>query len=93
MRERAMKLAIAVVLTVVDFVTFNSYSGAIWQTWGQDLWAKAALVALLTLWIVSAVVLWIHASYDLPQPLHERDLALARDPTLAPRGFRRDSDV
>jgi hypothetical protein len=93
MRERAMRLAIAVVLTVVDFVTFNSYSSAIWQTWDQDPWAKAALVAFLTLWIISAVVLWIHVSYDPRQPLHERDLALTRDPAMAPRGFRRDSDV
>jgi uncharacterized membrane protein YdbT with pleckstrin-like domain len=93
MQERAKRLAIAVVLTVVDFVTFNSYSGVIWQTWGQDSWAKAALLGLLALWIVSAVVLWIHVSYDLRQTLHERDLALARDPAMARRGLRRDSDV
>jgi hypothetical protein len=76
MRERAMRLAIAVV-----------------QTWGQAPWAKAALVWLLSLWIVSAVVLWIHVSYDLCQTLRERGLAPARDPAMAPRGLRRDSDV
>jgi uncharacterized membrane protein YdbT with pleckstrin-like domain len=93
MRERAKRLAIAVVLTVVDVVTFNLYFGAIWQTWGQDPWAKAALLGLLVLWIVSAVVLWIHVSYDLRQTLHERNFALARAPVIVPRGLRRDSDV
>jgi hypothetical protein len=93
MRERAKRLAIAVVLTVVDIVTFNIYFGAIWQTWGQEPWAKAALLGLLAVWIVSAAVLWIHVSYDLRQTLHERDLALGRDPAMARRGLRRDSDV
>ena len=93
MRERAKRLAIAVVLTVVDVVTFNIYFGAIWQTWGQDPWAKAALLGLLVLWIVSALVLWIHVSYDIRLTLHERDLARARAPAIASRGLRRDSDV
>jgi hypothetical protein len=93
MREQAKRLAIAVVLTVVDVVTFNSYSGAIWQDWSQYPWAKAALLALIALWIVSAVVLWIRLTYSLRQTLHERNLAVARAPEMAPRGLRRGSDV
>jgi len=67
MQERAKRLAIAVVLTVVDVVTFNIYFGAIWQAWGGDPWARAALLGLLALWIASAVVLWIHVSYDIAE--------------------------
>jgi hypothetical protein len=93
MQERTRRLAIAILLTVVDVIAFNSYSGAIWQVWGRDPWAKAALLGLLALWIVSAAVLWIHVSYDLRHPLRERDLALARDPAMAPSELRRDSDV
>jgi len=93
MQERAKRLAITILLTVVDVVTFNSYSGVIWQTWGRDPWAKAALLGLLALWIVSAIVLWIHVSYDIRQTLHERNLALSRDPAMAPTGQRRNSDV
>jgi uncharacterized membrane protein YdbT with pleckstrin-like domain len=93
MQERTKRLAIAILLTVVDIIAFNSYFGAIWQVWGRDPWTKAALVGLLALWIVSAVVLWIHVSYDLRQTLHERGLALARDRAIAPKGLRRDSDV
>jgi hypothetical protein len=93
MQERTKRLAIAILLTVGDVVTFSSYSGVIWQTWGQDPWVKAALLGLLAFWIVSAVVLWIHVSYHLRQTLHERDLALARAPAMARRGLRRDGDV
>jgi cytochrome c5 len=58
MQQRAKRMAIAVVLTAADVTSFNSYPGAIWRTWGQDPWAKAALLALLALWISSAAVLW-----------------------------------
>jgi hypothetical protein len=93
MRERAKRLAIAILLTAADVVTFNSYSGVIWLTWGQDPWPKAALLGLLALWIVSAVVLWIHVSYDLRQTLRERNLAFPSDPVTAPSDLRRNSDV
>jgi hypothetical protein len=93
MQERAKRLAIAVVLTAADVAIFNSYSGVIWRTWGQDPWAKAVLLALLGLWISSVVVIWGHVSNDLRQTLRERDLALSCDPALAPGGLRRDSDV
>jgi hypothetical protein len=87
MQERAKRLGIAILLTAVDVIAFNSYSGAIWQVWGRDPWAKAALLGLLALWIVSAAVLWIHVSYDLRQTLRERYRA------MAPNELRRDSDV
>jgi hypothetical protein len=93
MQERAKRLAIAIVLTVADIATFNSYSGVIWRTWGQDPWAKTALLALLGLWIASAVVIWGHVSNDIRLTLRERDLALLRNPALAPGDLRRDSDV
>jgi hypothetical protein len=93
MQERAKRLAIAVVLTVADVVTFNNYSGVIWRTWGQHPRARAALFALFGLWIASAVMIWGHISNDIRQTLRERDLALSRNPALAPRNPRRDSDV
>jgi hypothetical protein len=93
MQERAKRMAIAAALTAADVATFNSYSGVIWRTWGQDPWAKAAFLALLALWISSAVVIWGHVSNDVRQTLRERNLALSRDPALAPGNPRRDSDV
>jgi hypothetical protein len=93
MQERAKRLAIAVVLTAADVATFNNYSGVIWRTWDQDPWAKAVLLALLVLWISSTVVIWRHVSNDLRQTLRQRDLALFRDPALAPGRPRRQSDV
>jgi hypothetical protein len=93
MQERAKRLAIAVVLTAADVATFNNYSGVIWRTWGQDPWAKALLLALLGLWISSAVVIWGHVSNDLRQTLRGGDLAHSRDPALASGGPRRHSDV
>jgi hypothetical protein len=93
MQERAKRLAIAVVLTAADVAIFNSYSGVIWRTWGQNPWAKAALLALLALWISSAVVIWGHVSNDVRQTRRERDLALSRDPALAPGDLTGGGDV
>jgi hypothetical protein len=93
MQERAKSVAIAVVLTTVDVATFNNYFGVIWRTWDQDPWAKAVLLARLGLWISSAQVIWGHVSNDLGQTLRKRDLALSRDPALAPSGPGRHSDV
>jgi uncharacterized membrane protein YqjE len=93
MQERAKRLAFAVVLTAADVATFHSYSGVIWRTWGQYQWAKAALLALLGLWIASAAVIWGHVSNEVRQTLRERDRTFSRNPALAPRDPRRDSDV
>jgi hypothetical protein len=93
MQERTKRSAIVVALTVAGIAACHSYCGVIWQTWGQDPWAKATLLALLALWISSAVVMWGHVSNDVCQTLRERDLALSRGPGLAPRGPRRDGDV
>ena len=93
MQERAKRLAVAVVLTAADVATFHCYSGVIWRTWGQYPWAKAALLALLGLRIASAAVIRGHVSNDVRQTLRERDRAFSRNPALAPRGPRRDSDV
>ena len=93
MQERAKRLAIAVGLAAADVATFNNYSGVTWWTWDQDPWAKAVLLALLGLWISSAVVIWGHVSNDLCPTLRELDLAPSRAPALAPGGPRRDSDV
>ena len=93
MQERAKRLVIAGVLTVADVATFNNYSGVIWRTWGQHPWARAALFALFGLWIASAVAIWGHISNDLRRTLRERHFALSRNPALAPRDPRRDSDV
>jgi hypothetical protein len=93
MQERATRLGIAVVLTSADVARFHSYSGVIWQTWCKDQCAKAAFLALLALWIASAVMIWGHVSNDFRQTLREQELALSRDPLLAPRDRRRDKDV
>ena len=93
MQARAKRLAIAVVLTAADVAAFHSYSGVIWQTWCKDPWAKAVFLALLALWIASAIVIWGHVSNDFRRTLREPELALSRDPLLASRDRRRDRDV
>jgi uncharacterized membrane protein YqjE len=93
MQERAKRLAVAVVLTGADVATFHCYSGVIWRTWGKYPWAKAALLALLGLWIASAAVIWGRVSNDVRQTLRERDRTFSRNPALAPQDPRRDSDV
>ncbi len=57
MQERAKRLANAVVLTVADIAVVNIYFGTIWLAWDWNPWAKAALFALLAVWIASATVL------------------------------------
>jgi len=93
MQERAKRMAVAVVLTVADVATFNSYAGVIWRAWGHDPWARAVLLGLLGLWVASAVVIWGHISNDIRHAFHERKLAHSRTPALAARAPRRDSDV
>jgi hypothetical protein len=93
MEDRAKRLAIAIALTTADVATFNNYSGVIWRTWGQDPWAKAALLALLGPWISLAVVIWGHVSNDVRQTPRDGDLALSRDPAMAPGDPRKDSNV
>lgn len=93
MQERTMRLAIAVILTAADVATFNWCSGVIWQAWGQDPWLKVVLLALLSLWIASAVVIWRHISNDARQTFRERNLALSRNHALSPQNPRREPDV
>jgi hypothetical protein len=93
MQERAKRIVVAVALTVADVATFNSYAGVIWRAWGRDPWARAVLLGLLGLWIASTVVIWGHVSNDVRQTFHERNLALSRNPALAPRTPRRGSNV
>lgn len=80
MRDRAMRLAIAFVLTIVDIAIFNRYSGVIWQAWGRDPWARLGLFALLALWVSSAVVIWVHISNDPRQTFCERRRNFSQDP-------------
>jgi hypothetical protein len=72
MRRQTKRLAIAVVLTIVDVAACNYYCGVIWQVFARYLFAKAYLLGLLCLWVASAVVIWLHVAYDLRQTLRER---------------------
>ena len=93
MRGRTNRLAIAVLLTLVDVAAGKCYCGVIWQAFSQDLFARAALLGLLCLWITSAAVLWLHVAYDLRQTLPERDGGLVFKATTIPAESGRDSDV
>lgn len=93
MLERAMRLAIAVVLTTVDVATFNRCSGIIWQAWGRDPWTRIGLFSLLALWISSAAVIWFHISNDLREAFRELKPAFSQGSPLDPNESGRDSDV
>ena len=93
MSGRTKHLALAVVLTVVDLAAGNCYCGLIWQAFSQDLFARAALLGLLLLWIASAAVLWLHVAHDLRVILRKRGDRLAFDSVTAPDALRRNSDV
>jgi hypothetical protein len=77
MRGRTNRLAITVLLTLVDVAAGKYYCGVIWQAFSQDIFARAALLGLLCLWIASAAVLWLHVANDLRKTLRERDSRLA----------------
>jgi hypothetical protein len=93
MRGRTNRLAIAVLLTLVDVASGEYYCGVIWQTCSQDPFARAALLGLLCLWIASAAVLWLHVAYDLRQTLRERDGGVAFNVAMVPVEPERDSNV
>ncbi|WP_263357732.1 hypothetical protein [Acidicapsa ligni] len=93
MRRRTNRLAIAVLLTIVDLSAGDYYCGVIWQAFAQDLLARAALLGLLCLWVASAAVLWLHVGYDLRQTLRERDRRLAFNSAMTAPEPRSDSHV
>jgi hypothetical protein len=93
MRERAMRLAIAFVLTVVDIAVFNRYSSVIWQAWGRNPWARVGLFALLALWVSSAAVIWVHISKDMRATFCEQKPVFSPEPAHDPNEPRRTSNV
>jgi hypothetical protein len=93
MRGRTNRLAIAVVVTIIDVAPGDYYCRVIWQVFARDLFARAALLGLLCLWIASAAVLWLHVAYDLRQTLRERDGRLAFNIATVPVEPERDSNV
>ncbi len=93
MRRWAKRLAIAVVLTMVDVAACDYYCAVIWKAFATDIFAKTVLLGLLCLWVASAAVIWLQVAYDLRQTLRERSERLAFDSLTAPSGLRRDSNV
>jgi hypothetical protein len=72
MTRRTKRLTVAVVLTIADVAAADYYCGLIWQSCSRDTVSKAALLGLLSLWIVSAGVIWLHVACDLCQHRRER---------------------
>jgi hypothetical protein len=93
MRGRTRRLAIAVVLTIIDVAACNCYCSVIWQVFARDLFAKGALLGLLCLWIASAAVIWLHIADDLRQTIRERNERLGFDSLSTRSEIRRDSNV
>ena len=93
MSGRTKRLAIAVVLTFVDIAAGKCYCGVIWQAFSQDLFARAALLGLLCLWIGSTAVLWLHAAYDLVRTIRVRDGRPEFDATTIPADPERSINV
>lgn len=93
MTERTKRLALAVVLTVVDLAAGNYYCGVIWQAFAKERFAKAALFGILCPWVATAVVMWLHVAHDMRETIRKRSDRLALDSVTAPDALRRDSDV
>ncbi len=93
MRRRTNRLAIAVLLTLVEVASRRYYCGVLWQAFSQYLFARAALLGMLGLWIASAVVLWLHVANDLRQTLRERDGNLAFNAATVPTEQEMDTNV
>jgi hypothetical protein len=93
MRRQTKRLAIAVVLTIVDVAACNYYCGVIWQVFARYLFTKAALLGLLCLWVATGVVIWLHVAYDVRQIFRARSNRLAFDPVTASFELRRDRNV
>jgi hypothetical protein len=93
MTERTKRLALAVVLTVVDLAASSYYCGVIWQAFARDRSARATLLGGLCLWIAMAVVMWLHVVHDMCEVIRKRNDRLALGPATAPDALRRDSDV
>jgi hypothetical protein len=93
MRGRTKRLAIAVALTIVNVAVAKYYCGVIWQTFAQYQFARAAMLGLLSIWVASAIVIWLHVAYDLRQALRERDYRLAFDAVTAFTEAGRDGNV
>lgn len=86
MREKAKQFAIAVPMLDRGF-------GDVWRAWSRFLWARGAVLLLIALLVASAVVLSIHAYYNLQQILRDRQLVNPLDPLAVRCGFREGSDV
>jgi hypothetical protein len=90
LRERSKRLGIAVALTFVDVVVFDSYGAAIWQVLAQTPLAKAALIGLLSIWVGSAMVVWLHVENDVVEARRERHAVIAVDSESAVLRRKRD---
>ena len=93
MTRRTKRLTIAVALTIVDVAASYYYCGVIWQVFARDLFAKAAMLGLLSFWVASAIVIWLHVAHDFRQTLRERDARLAVSVAKTPIQLGRDSNV
>jgi F0F1-type ATP synthase assembly protein I len=93
MRGRTRRLAIAVAVTIIDVAACNYYCIVIWEAFATDSFARAALLGLLSLWIASAVVIWLHVAYDLRQALQERRESRAFGSLALPSEDGRDGNV
>ena len=93
MTRRTTRLTIAVALTIVDVAVCYYYCGVIWQVFARDLFAKAAMLGLLSFWVASAIVIWLHVAHDFRQTLRERDARLAVSVAKTPIQLGRDSNV
>jgi hypothetical protein len=93
MRGRTKRLAIVVPLEIADVATGNYDCGMIWEAYARDLFAKAALLGLLYVWVASAVLKWLHVAYDLRRTLRERVDRLAFNAVPASGELGRDSNV
>jgi hypothetical protein len=93
MKGRTRRLAIAVAISIIDVAASNCYFSVIWDAFARDIFARATLLGLLSLWVASAIVIWLHVAYDLRQTLQERSESHMFGSLAVPSKERRDRNV
>lgn len=67
MPDRRWRLVVAALLTALELFVLTRCFASIRLGWSGQPGYESAFLSLLVLWTASAIVLWIHAHYDLRQ--------------------------
>lgn len=93
MADRALRVWITILLTVMDIVIFECFCGLVWQAWSSVTCDLVALSLLITVWTGSAAILWLHVFFDIREFLHRHRSGMALNLSQTQCQIRRGHDV